>query len=105
MEFSRIGLITEQIKGEERLVEKTKVLVTDYNNHPFRVEWLRFRDDTPVTGPVREKSHIAFKVDDLGKASKGLKVLIEPFEGKSGVIVGFYEYKDGSVVELMKYPE
>lgn len=104
MEFSHIGLITDQVKGEERLVEKTKVWVTNYNEHPFRVEWLRFCD-SPVKGPVREKSHIAFKVDDLKKASEGLKVLIEPFKGKGGVVVGFYEYEDGSIVELMKYPK
>lgn len=105
MEFSHIGLITNLKKGEERLVEKTKVWVTNYNEHPFKVEWLRYCTDSPITGSVREKSHVAFKVDNLEEESKGLKVLIEPFEGKGGVIVGFYEFEDGSIIELMKYPE
>jgi hypothetical protein len=67
------------------------------------VEWLRFEPDSPVTGPVREKSHVAYRVDDLAEAAKGLKVLIEPFEVGGFVRAGFYEYEDGSVVELMQY--
>lgn len=42
-------------------------------------------------------------MDDLAEASKGLKVLLEPFEVGGFTRVGFYEYKDGSVVELMQY--
>jgi hypothetical protein len=37
------------------------------------------------------------------EASRGLKVLLEPFEVGGFVRVGFYEYKDGTVVELMEY--
>lgn len=105
MEFDHIGLITSEKKGEESWVEATKVWVTDYSKHPYRVEWLRFEEDSPVTGPVRERPHIAYKVNDLEKASEGLKVLLEPFEAVGGVKVGFYEYEDGSVVELMQYPK
>jgi len=32
-----------------------------------------------------------------------LKVLLEPFEVGGFLKVGFYEYKDGAVVELMQY--
>jgi hypothetical protein len=42
-----------------------------------------------VSGPVREKSHVVYKVDDLAKASEGLKVLLELFEAVGGVRVGF----------------
>jgi hypothetical protein len=57
------------------LVETTRVWVTDYTKHPYRVEWLRYEPDSPVKGILRENSHIAFEVDDLEKASQGLKVL------------------------------
>lgn len=103
MKFDHIGLITDQKKGDEILVESTRVWVTDYTKHPYRVEWLRYEPDSPVKGSVREKSHIAFEVDDLGKASRGLKVLLEPFESVPGIRVGFYECDDGAVVELMEY--
>ena len=50
-----------------------------------------------------DKPHIAYSVDNLDEASKGLKVLIEPFEVGGFVRAGFYEYKDGTVVELMQF--
>lgn len=103
MEFEHIGLITTEKKAGEDWVESTRVWVTNPKEHPFRVEWLRYEPDSPVTGPVREKSHVAYNVENLDEASQGLKVLLEPFEVGGFVRVGFYEYTDGSVVELMQY--
>ena len=105
MKFDHVGLITDQKKDNESWVEATRVWVTDYSKHPYRVEWLRYEPDSPVKGPVREKSHIAFEVDDLEEASGGLKVLLEPFEAVGGARVGFYEYDDGTVVEFIEYPK
>ena len=70
---------------------------------PFRIEWLRFEPDSPVTGPVRELPHVAFRVDSIREAAAGLKVLLEPFDAGIAV-VGFYETRDGGVVEFMEYP-
>ena len=102
MEFDHIGLITDVKKGDEVWVDKTKVWVTNYQKHPFKIEWLRYRADSPVKGPVREKPHIAYRVKNLKEASKGMKVLLEPFDVRFAV-VGFYESKDGAVVEFMEY--
>lgn len=103
MEFDHVGLITGEKKGGEDWVQATRVWVTNPKEHPFHVEWLRYESDSPVTGPVREQPHVAYKVGSLDEAAKGLKVLLEPFEVAGFVRVGFYEYADGSVVELMEY--
>jgi hypothetical protein len=103
MKFEHIGLITAEKKAGEDFVESTRVWVTNPKEHPFHVEWLRYEPDSPVTGPVRERSHVAYSVENLQQASKGLRVLLEPFEVGGFVRVGFYEYHDGSVVELMEY--
>lgn len=101
MVFSHIGVITTEKKPGERFVPATRVWVTDFQNHPFHVEWLRFEPDSPVTGPVRNMPHVAYKVDSIKEASKGMKVLLAPFE--AGIaIVGFYQSKDGAVVEFME---
>ncbi len=101
MVFSHIGVITTEKKPGERFVPATRVWVTDFQDHPFHVEWLRFEPDSPVTGPVRNMPHVAYKVDSIKAASKGMKVLLEPFE--AGIaIVGFYQSKDGAVVEFME---
>ena len=102
MIFNHIGMITNQKKEKENFVEATRVWVTDFNNHPFKIEWLRFADDSPVTGPVREQPHVAYQVENLETASQGLNVLLKPFD-VGFAIVGFYETEDGGVVELMKY--
>jgi len=103
MKFEHIGLITDEKKEGEDWVESTRVWVTNPKEHPFHVEWLRYEADSPVTGPVREKSHVAYSVDNLDEAARDLKVLLEPFEVGGFVRVGFYEYRDGTVVELMEY--
>ncbi|MDD4787016.1 MAG: hypothetical protein PHO07_07585 [Pirellulales bacterium] len=104
LQFDHIGLITTEKKSGETFVAATKVWVTDIGSHPYRVEWLRFEPDTPVKGPVRDMPHVAFRVESIAEAAKGLKVLLEPFD--AGIArVGFYQTGDGAVVELMEYYE
>lgn len=102
LEFDHIGLITDEKKPGERFVAATKVWVTDIAAHPYRVEWLRFEADSPVKGPVREKTHVAFRVVSIAEASKGLKVLIPPFDAGIAT-VAFFQADDGAVVEFMEY--
>ena len=103
MEFDHIGMPTDEKKSDENWVESTRVWVTNPKDHPFSVEWLRFEPDSPVTGPLREQAHVAFRVESLEEASKGMKTLLEPFEVGGFTRVGFYENADGAVVELMEY--
>lgn len=105
MKFDHVGFITDEKKGNENWVEVTRVWVTDYAEHPYGVEWLRYESDSPVIGPVREKPHVAYSVDSIEQASRGLKVLLEPFEAVDGARVGFYESKDGAVIEFIEYPK
>ena len=102
MKFSHIGLVTDDPKEGESFVSATKVWVTNPHEHPFKIEWLRFEPDSPVTGPVRKQAHIAFEVSDLPEESKGLDVLLEPFD-VGFATVGFYRTADDAVVELLEY--
>ena len=104
MQFDHIGVITTEKKPGERFIPATRVWVTDFQKHPFHVEWLRFEPDSPVTGPVRTMPHVANRVDNIQAAAKGMKVLLEPFDG--GIArVGFYQTDDGAIVEFMEYPK
>ncbi len=101
MKFSHLGMITTEKKSGECFVEATRVWYTDFQIHPFHIEWLRFEPDSPVSGPVREQAHVAYEVDSIAEASKGLKELLAPFD--AGIaIVGFYQTDDGAVVEFME---
>jgi hypothetical protein len=102
MQFDHVGLITTEKKAGERYVPATKVWVTDFQSHPFRVEWLRYEPDSPVQGPVRTMPHVAYRVASIAEAAHGMKVLLEPFD--AGIAkVGFYETDDGAVIEFMEY--
>ncbi|MEN6405605.1 MAG: hypothetical protein ABFC77_03950 [Thermoguttaceae bacterium] len=104
MQFDHVGVVTTDKKPGERFVPATRVWVTDFQKHPFHVEWLRYESDSPVKGPVRTMPHVAYRVDNIAKAAKtnNLKMLLEPFDG--GIAkVGFFQTDDGAVVELMEY--
>jgi len=100
--FHHIGLPTDQKQPGEVYVEDTKVWVTSPDDHPYRVEYLRFEPDSPVSGPLRDMAHVAFVVDDLAAALEGEEVILEPFQPLEGLTVAFI-MKDGAVFEFMKY--
>jgi hypothetical protein len=104
MQFDHIGIVTTEKKPDDIFIEPTRVWITDFQKHPYRVEWLRYEPDSPVTGPVREMPHVAYRVESIAEASKGMKVLLEPFDAGIAV-VGFYQTDDGAVVEFMEYKD
>ena len=100
--FHHIGLPTDESQPGERYVEDTKVWVTDPADHPYRVEFLRFEPDSPVTGPLRDMPHVAYRVDDLDAALEGEDVILEPFVPMPGLKVAFC-MQDGAVIEYMRF--
>ena len=104
MEFDHIGIVTTEQKPGEIFIEATRVWITDYPKIPYRVEWLRYEPDSPVTGPVRQGPHIAYRVKSIAEASRGMRVLLEPFD-VGFAVVGFFQAADGAVVEFMEYKD
>jgi hypothetical protein len=102
MQFDHVGMVTNEKKPGEIFIEPTRVWITDFTKHPFRIEWLRYESDSPVTGPVRQGPHIAYRVESIAEASRGMKVLLEPFD-VGFAVVGFYQAQDGAVIEFMEY--
>jgi hypothetical protein len=102
LKFSHVGVITDDPQPDETYVPATKVHVTDFASHPYKIEYLRFEPDTPVTGPLRDLPHIAFETDDLDRELAGQEVICEPFVPMPGLTVAFI-LRDGAVFEYMKY--
>jgi hypothetical protein len=100
-EFSHIGIPTSVTRSDEIYLEGAKLFVTDFAKCENKIEWLRFEDDSPMPEQLKTVAHIAFKVEDLGKAMEGQEVLIEPFEPMEGLKVAFI-MADGAPVELMQ---
>jgi hypothetical protein len=100
--FHHVGVITDQPQPGEIYVAETKVYVTNPVDHPYRVEFLRFEPDSPVVGPVRERPHMAFEVEDLETALAGERVLLGPFRAMDGLRVAFV-LRDEAVFEFMQF--
>jgi hypothetical protein len=101
-QFHHVGVISDEPRPGEIFVAATRVHVTNPNDHPYRIEYLRFEPDSPVTGPVRTQPHMAFRVDDLAAAIAGEQVLLGPFRAMEGLHVAFI-LKDGAVFEFMQF--
>jgi hypothetical protein len=100
--FHHVGVITDETQPGEIYVPATKVHVTNPGDHPYRIEYLRFEPDSPVTGPVRTQPHMAFQVDDLQAELAGADVLLGPFRAMEGLRVAFI-LQDGAVIEFMEF--
>jgi hypothetical protein len=102
--FDHVGVPTEEKHPGEMYVKDTKVWVTNPIEHPHKIEYLRFEADTPVTGPVRDLPHTAYRVDNLDSEIAGENVILGPFYSTPTMRVVFIE-KDGAVVEFMENAE
>jgi hypothetical protein len=100
-EFDHVGVPTETRQEREMYVADTKVWVTDPAVHPHRIEYLRYEPDTPVSGPVRDLPHIAFRVENLEAEMAGTEILLGPFNPTDTLRVVFV-LKDGAVYEFME---
>jgi len=103
-QFHHVGIPTDEEQPGEVYVEDTRVWVTDPMEHPYRVEFLRYEPDSPVTGPLRDLPHFAFKTDDLQREIEGKNVILGPFRPTEDLSVVFI-YEDGGVFEFMQWDE
>lgn len=106
MEFDHVGIPCTDVQDDETFVEATRVWVTNPRQHPLHLEFLRYEDDSTVSGPVRDQVHLAFRVpmgtlDALMAA--GDEVLLEPWEAQKDVVRVGFVLKDGAVIEYMEY--
>lgn len=91
----------------ERLPDKTynaalKMHATGYFESPYAVEWMEFDKDSPLPEIIRTQPHIGYVVEDLQKAIKGRKVILEPTSPCNGVTVAFVlEGRD--LVEFLQF--
>ncbi len=101
MKFNHIGIpTTGRFEGEIELPH-LKMTVSDHRNNPFGIQWQRYHDDAPYPDVVKTVPHVAFEVDNLKEALKGMTVIIEPNSPIEGLVVAFVEV-NGAPVELME---
>jgi hypothetical protein len=77
------------------------VTVSDHQDNPYGIQWMRYWEDAPYPDLVKTVPHVGFEVDDLDVAIARQDVLIEPNSPSPGVRVALIEVR-GAPVELLE---
>jgi len=103
MEIIHIGVITKKpVKGEV-YNDGLKVYLTDPDQHPYKYEFLRFEEGSPLHERIQREPHIAIKVDSLKKAIEGAtEVLSEEMDCGNGMFIQFADV-DGFIFEFTEF--
>lgn len=100
--FHHIGLVTEEEKPGEMYFDSLKVWGTDPANDPNKVEWVRFKPDSPLADtPVAKMPHVSWMVDDLDKEIEGKDMVVGPLTAAEGVRIAYF-MMDGALVEYLE---
>ena len=99
--FNHFGVPTKEKREGESYYEGAGVHGTSPDDHPYRVEYLRFDADCPMHEAIQTRPHAAFMVDDLNAALEGQNIITEPFDVTDTLRVAFIMDGD-AVIELMQ---
>ncbi len=99
--YHHFGVPSEKTYEGAAYIEGAKVYATSPDDHPFRVEYLRFEADSPMHEWVRTRPHAAFMVDDLDAALAGKTIIVEPFDATEELRVAFIADGD-ALIEVMQ---
>lgn len=77
MRYHHIGIPTDEVKPNEKYLEKLKFYVSGFDTSEFGIEWMRFEKDSPISEIIKRIPHIAFEVDNLDSAIEGRNYLVK----------------------------
>ena len=101
-QFHHIGLVATEPKAGEMYFEALKVWGTDPSQDPNKVEWVRFKPESPLAStPVAKMPHVSWQVDDLEAELKGKDVVVKPVTAGPGVRIAYF-LMDGALVEYLE---
>ena len=100
--FHHLGVPSPEPREGEVFLPKFGMHVTPLQSDPFRIQWMRFEDDSPLPMLVKEVPHLAFQVESLETALKGRDILIPPNSPSNGVRVAFILH-GGAPIEFLEF--
>ena len=101
LKYHHIGIPTKEKKEGERYIPQFKIYVSGYETSEYKIEWMRYEDDSPIHPLVKSVPHVAFEVEDVDKAIIGKEVIIQPNSPSEGVRVAFI-VDNGAPIELIE---
>lgn len=99
--LSHFGIPTQESMPGAVYNEGLKVWLTDYNNSPNRIEFLKFEEGSCLPEKVQKLGHIAYQVPCLKTALEGANVIFGPAVCDEHLTIAFVE-EEGIAIELME---
>jgi hypothetical protein len=100
--FHHLGVPSPESREGEVFLPEFGMHVTPLQNDPFRIQWMRFEEDSALPTLVKEVPHLAFQVESLEAALKGRDILIPPNSPSNGVRVAFILH-EGAPIEFLEF--
>lgn len=100
--INHIGIPTQTPQPGEVYVDGLKVWLTNFNESPNKIEYLRFEKETWMPEIIQNIAHIAYEVDNLEEELKNAKVIVDPMPGGENLTIAFIE-EEGIALELMYF--
>jgi hypothetical protein len=100
--INHFGVPTSIKQENENYAEGMKLFLTDFNNSPNKIEFLRFEEGSPMPELLQKVAHIAYEVPSLKEEMEGKEILIEPFVAGEGLTCAFI-VEEGIPIELMEF--
>jgi hypothetical protein len=102
MRYHHIGIPTDKPRPNEKYLKKYKMYVSGFETSEYGIEWMRFKDDSPIHSLIQKIPHIAFEVDDIESAIKG-KVLISAIDSPAEGIKVAMIIENGVPIEFLEF--
>ena len=105
MQYFHLGIPTKEDMKWDAYLENLKVHIQEYENDPFGIEWMKFEPGSPMPKIIQERPHVAFLVNDLDKAIKGMKLLVPVSIPRPGIKTCFIEHKGIGIEFVCRIPK
>lgn len=99
--FNHVGIVTNEKKEGAVFNEGLKVWLTDYNQSPNRIEFLKFEEGSCMPELVQSNAHIAYTVPCLQTELEGKNVIFGPAVCDEHLTIAFIE-EEGIAIEIME---
>lgn len=76
--YDHFGVPTKEKRPGMIYFSEYKVWCSDYEQDPYRIEWIFFEKESPLPPLLQVVSHVCFLVEDIEKAILGKKILLKP---------------------------
>ena len=101
-QFHHVGLVAQEPVPGEMYFESLQVWGTDPAADPNKIEWVRFKPESPLAStPVAKMPHVSWQVDDLDAELEGKDVVVGPLTAAPGVRIAYF-MMDGALVEYLE---